>query len=118
LGLWTVSDPERGVHRTAHQDTDRLLADALGLTEPTPIVAGLTRNSAGASCLCEHAALAVPTPRELPADVGTVRGRELELAELDLLLPAVLGHGCVRAPRRRARPAESFFRLCFCPVVS
>ena len=34
LGLRTVSDLERGAHRTAHQDTARFLADALGLTEP------------------------------------------------------------------------------------
>ena len=30
----TVSDLERGVNRTAHRDTARLLADALGLVEP------------------------------------------------------------------------------------
>ena len=30
----TVSDLERGIHRSAHQDTARLLADALGLTGP------------------------------------------------------------------------------------
>jgi tetratricopeptide (TPR) repeat protein len=30
----------------------------------------------------------VPVPRELPVDVGAFTGRELELAELDLLLPS------------------------------
>ena len=30
----SVSDLERGIHRTAHRDTARLLADALGLAEP------------------------------------------------------------------------------------
>ena len=30
----SVSDLERGIHRTAHRDTAGLLADALGLTEP------------------------------------------------------------------------------------
>jgi tetratricopeptide (TPR) repeat protein/transcriptional regulator with XRE-family HTH domain len=30
----TVSDLERGIHRSAHQDTARLLADALGLAGP------------------------------------------------------------------------------------
>src|SRR5215470_15110342 len=30
----SVSDLERAVHRTAHKDTARLLADALGLAEP------------------------------------------------------------------------------------
>src|SRR5262249_56749660 len=30
----SVSDLERGIHRTAHKDTAGLLADALGLAEP------------------------------------------------------------------------------------
>jgi len=30
----TISDLERGIHRSAHQDTARLLADALGLEQP------------------------------------------------------------------------------------
>src|SRR5690348_17382924 len=30
----SVSDLERGIHRIAHKDTARLLADALGLAEP------------------------------------------------------------------------------------
>jgi transcriptional regulator with XRE-family HTH domain len=30
----SVSDLERGVHRSAHKDTAQLLADALGLAEP------------------------------------------------------------------------------------
>lgn len=30
----SVSDLERGVHRSAHKDTALLLADALGLAEP------------------------------------------------------------------------------------
>jgi DNA-binding XRE family transcriptional regulator len=34
LGLRMVSDLERGAHRTAHQDTARMLADGLGLPEP------------------------------------------------------------------------------------
>src|SRR5580700_6159756 len=29
-----ISDLERGIHRTAHKDTARLLADALSLAEP------------------------------------------------------------------------------------
>jgi transcriptional regulator with XRE-family HTH domain len=35
LSLRTVSDLERGIHRTAHKDTALLLAGALGMTEPT-----------------------------------------------------------------------------------
>jgi predicted ATPase/transcriptional regulator with XRE-family HTH domain len=34
VGLRTVSDLERGAHRTAHHDTAELLADALGLAGP------------------------------------------------------------------------------------
>ena len=34
----SVSDLERGIHRTAHKDTALLLADALGLAEPTRAV--------------------------------------------------------------------------------
>jgi tetratricopeptide (TPR) repeat protein/transcriptional regulator with XRE-family HTH domain len=105
LGLRTVSDLERGAHRTAHQDTARLLADALGLAEPAHglFVAAARGRAAAAEVLAARpdapAALAamvtsapeprvVPVPRELPADVGGFTGRELELAELDLLLPS------------------------------
>jgi transcriptional regulator with XRE-family HTH domain len=35
LSSRSVSDLERGIHRTAHKDTAVLLADALGLTGPT-----------------------------------------------------------------------------------
>src|SRR5262249_13786341 len=34
LSARSVSDWERGIHRTAHKDTAGLLADALGLAEP------------------------------------------------------------------------------------
>jgi tetratricopeptide (TPR) repeat protein/transcriptional regulator with XRE-family HTH domain len=105
LGLRTVSDLERGAHRTAHQDTARLLADGLGLPEP---VRGLfvaaargrvpadqvfaARDEALAALLAvaipSPAPAAAPVPRELPADIGAFTGRTIELAELDLLLPA------------------------------
>jgi tetratricopeptide (TPR) repeat protein len=104
LGLRTVSDLERGAHRTAHQDTARLLADALGLAEPVHglFVAAARGRADAAEVLAARqdapTALAamvtaapeprvVPVPRELPADVGGFTGRDLELAELDLLLP-------------------------------
>jgi transcriptional regulator with XRE-family HTH domain len=105
LGLRTVSDLERGAHRTAHQDTARLLADALGLAGPAHglFVAAARGRADPAEVLAARrdavAALAavttvsapsaaVPVPRELPADVGAFTGRELELTELDLLLPS------------------------------
>jgi tetratricopeptide (TPR) repeat protein/transcriptional regulator with XRE-family HTH domain len=107
LGLRTISDLERGAHRTAHQDTARLLADVLGLAEPARgffVAAARGRATAAAEVLAARrvastAALAAmiatgvqafpaaPVPRELPADVTAFTGRDLELAELDLLLP-------------------------------
>ena len=104
----TVSDLERGVNRTAHTDTARLLADALGLAEPVRglFVAAARGRVAAAEVLAARsdapaalaaavtarsrgpAGAAVPVPRELPADVGAFTGREVELAELDLLLPS------------------------------
>jgi tetratricopeptide (TPR) repeat protein/transcriptional regulator with XRE-family HTH domain len=109
LGVRTVSDLERGVHRSAHQDTARLLADALGLAEPArglfvaaargraraeevlaaraDVLVGLAEVAAGTV----SAPVAVPVPRELPAYVGAFTGRVVELAELDLLLPDASG---------------------------
>ncbi len=105
----TVSDLERGVNRTAHKDTAGLLADALGLADP---VRGLFVAAARGRVTAEEvlaaragapAALAAavtegspgpgaaPVPRELPADVAAFTGRAIELAELDLLLPAPAG---------------------------
>jgi tetratricopeptide (TPR) repeat protein/transcriptional regulator with XRE-family HTH domain len=103
----TVSDLERGVNRTAHKDTAGLLAGALGLTEPARglfVAAARGRvpaeevlaARAGAPAALDAAvaggspgpaAAPVLVPRELPADVGGFTGREVELAELDLLLP-------------------------------
>jgi tetratricopeptide (TPR) repeat protein len=118
LGLRTVSDLERGTHRTAHQDTARLLADALGLGDRVRglfVAAARGRARAqevlaaarsGASAALMAAAVsdpqprAAPVPRELPADVSAFTGRALELAELDLLLPAQsdTGPGCAAGP--------------------
>ena len=101
----TVSDLERRVNRTAHKDTAGLMADALGLAGPArgAFVAAARGRASAADVLAARAdapaALAavalgnspdpapVPVPRELPADVGAFTGREVELAELDLLLP-------------------------------
>ena len=108
LGVRTVSDLERGAHRSAHQDTARLLADALGLAGPAQglfVAAARGRVSAeevlaarrdGSAALpvmatSELERPAGPVPRELPADVGAFTGRVVELAELDLLLPGDTG---------------------------
>ena len=107
LGLRTVSDLERGAHRTAHQDTARSLADALRLTEPVRglfVAAARGRVSAAevlaarVDALTSLAAVATGdrppvatapvVPRELPADVSAFTGRSVELTELDLLLPS------------------------------
>ncbi len=106
LGLRTVSDLERGAHRTAHQDTARLLADALGLADPARglFVAAArgrvraaevlaARDEALAAVIVQNPAtpMAVSVLRELPADVAGFTGRAVELAELDLLLPSTDG---------------------------
>jgi tetratricopeptide (TPR) repeat protein/transcriptional regulator with XRE-family HTH domain len=113
LGLRTVSDLERGAHRTAHQDTARLLADALGLAGPArglfvaaargrvpaeEVLAARRDAPAGLAAMVTSAPgrPAAPVPRELPADVGAFTGRAVELAELDLLLPG--------AAERQAQP--------------
>ena len=113
LGLRTVSDLERGAHRTAHQDTARVLADALGLAGPARglFVAAARGQAEAAQVLAARAEApaalaamvtsapgppAASVPRELPADVGTFTGRAVELAELDLLLPG--------AAERQAQP--------------
>jgi tetratricopeptide (TPR) repeat protein/transcriptional regulator with XRE-family HTH domain len=108
LGLRTVSDLERGTHRTAHQDTARLLADALGLAGPvqrlfvaaargqgdaTEVLAARRDAAAAVATESVPAAPAVPVPRELPPDAAEFTGREVELAELDLLVPGATQQG-------------------------
>jgi tetratricopeptide (TPR) repeat protein/transcriptional regulator with XRE-family HTH domain len=104
LGLRTISDLERGVHRTAHQDTARLLADALGLAEPArglfvaaargrvPAEEVLATRRDAVAAMAAVSSPTAPVPRELPADVGGFTGRAVELAELDLLLPGTAEH--------------------------
>ena len=114
----TVSDLERGINRTAHKDTAGLLADALGLAGPARgLFVAAARGRAEAEEVLTvwagaPAALAaavtedsprpaiapVPAPRELPADVGAFTGREVELAELDLLLPDPVEPGGAPGP--------------------
>jgi transcriptional regulator with XRE-family HTH domain len=78
----TVSDLERSVHRTAHQDTARRLADALGLAEPV-------RGLFVAAARGRVSAVAVMAARSgLPREVDGVAGRP---ADVERLLGAVAG---------------------------
>ncbi|HEV2258745.1 MAG TPA: tetratricopeptide repeat protein [Streptosporangiaceae bacterium] len=111
LGVRTVSDLERGAHRSAHQDTARLLAGALGLAGSARglFVAAARGRAAAADVLVARGddrvvpvsvvtgSLPVPAaanevaglvPRQLPSGVESFTGRAVELAELDFLLPA------------------------------
>ena len=87
----SVSDLERGIHRTAHRDTAGLLADALGLAEPvrvvfvaaargrrpaTEVLAARQGQATGASALQNN----------LPAQLSRFIGRDRELAEVRVLV--------------------------------
>ena len=101
LSTRTVSDLERGIHRSAQKDTAGLLADALGLAggARTSFVAAARGRVPAAEVLAARNAAAAgnrpgaatPVPRELPADVAAFTGRAVELAELDFLLPDAAG---------------------------
>jgi tetratricopeptide (TPR) repeat protein/DNA-binding XRE family transcriptional regulator len=98
----TVSDLERGIHRSAQRDTAGRLATVLGLAGPArevfvaaargrvPAAAVLTAGTSGPAA-SHGAGAARPVPRELPADVDTFTGRGAELAELEVLRPAPAG---------------------------
>ena len=89
LGLRTVSDLERGTHRTAHQDTARLLADALGLAGQVQglFVAAARGRVRAADVVAARggvspAASAAAAPRGLPRDIASFTGRGAELRKL------------------------------------
>ena len=85
----SVSDLERGIHRTARKDTALLLAGALGLAEPArvPFVAAARGRGPTAEVLAAvrgeapGAAAAVAT-RMLPRDTASFTGRQAELTQL------------------------------------
>ena len=84
-----VSDLERGVNRTAHKDTAKLLADALGLdgaTEELFVAAARGRVLASEVLAAgpgdTRRASAVSAPRGLPRDIASFTGRQPELARL------------------------------------
>ena len=84
----SVSDLERGISRTAHKDTARLLAEALGLAEPVRalFVAAARGKAAPEDVLAARRAEApgafTAATRTLPRDTVSFTGRGLELARL------------------------------------
>jgi tetratricopeptide (TPR) repeat protein len=96
----SVSDLERGIHRTAHKDTAVLLAGALGLAEPERglFVAAARGYGPAAGALADHqraAPAAAAATRGLPRDIAAFTGRRAELAQLMGTLAAVAAGGGV-----------------------
>ena len=88
----SVSDLERGIHRTAHKDTAVLLAGALSLAGPARelfVSAARGRAPAGDVLAAVYgrppgalAAAARALPNNLPAQLATFIGRDRELSEV------------------------------------
>jgi tetratricopeptide (TPR) repeat protein/transcriptional regulator with XRE-family HTH domain len=85
----SVSDLERGIHRTAHKHTAGLLAEALGLAGPvrTLFVAAARGRAPAAETLAARQGVAPGTfaaaaTRTLPRDTASFTGRQNELARL------------------------------------
>jgi len=85
----SVSDLERGVHRTARRDTARLLADALGLAGGVRglfVAAALGRGPAAQVLAAggggPRVGLTAAVTRALPRDIASFTGRRVELARL------------------------------------
>jgi transcriptional regulator with XRE-family HTH domain len=85
----SVSDLERGVHRTARKDTALLLAGALGLAEPARalFVAAARGHGPAASVLAAvhgeaTGAAAAAASKTLPGDIAAFTGRQVELTQL------------------------------------
>jgi transcriptional regulator with XRE-family HTH domain len=79
----SVSDRERGIHRTARQDTARLLADALGLAGPARALfaaasrgRGPTADALAAGQEVAPGAFAAAVTRALPRDIAAFTGRQ------------------------------------------
>ena len=95
----SVSDVERGIHRTAHKDTALLLAGALGLAEPARalFVAAARGRRPAADVLAAvreaaPGAAAAAATRTLPRDTVSFTGRGRELARLlEALAPSASG---------------------------
>ncbi len=98
----SVSDLERGIHRTAHRDTAGLLADALGLAEPVRalFVAAARGRGRAAEVLAARqgsapGAFQAAPPRTLPRDIAAFTGRQAELAQLMGTLAGMAADGGV-----------------------
>ena len=98
----SVSDLERGIHRTAHKDTAGLLADALGLAGPvrTLFVAAARGRGPAADVLAAGrgeapGAFRAAVSRTLPRDNSTFTGRQAELAHLMRPLASMAANGGV-----------------------
>jgi tetratricopeptide (TPR) repeat protein/transcriptional regulator with XRE-family HTH domain len=98
----SVSDLERGIHRTAHRDTAGLLADALGLAEPVRalfVAAARGRRPATEVLVARRgqatgAFRAVPT-HTLPRDIAAFTGRQAELVQLTRTVAGMAADGGV-----------------------
>jgi tetratricopeptide (TPR) repeat protein/transcriptional regulator with XRE-family HTH domain len=98
----SVSDLERGIHRTAHRDTAGLLADALGLAEPVRalFVAAARGRRPATEVLAARpgqapGAFQAAATRTLPRDTGAFTGRQAELAQLTGTLASMAADGGV-----------------------
>jgi tetratricopeptide (TPR) repeat protein/DNA-binding XRE family transcriptional regulator len=95
----SVSDLERGIHRTARKDTAVLLADALSLTGQVRalFVAAARGRAPAAEVLAASAGAAggsaAAVTRSLPRDIGGFTGRGPELARLLGTLAGVAANG-------------------------
>ena len=85
----SVSDLERGIHRTARQETARLLADALGLADRMRalfVSAARGHGPAAVVLAARHGeapgAFQAAVTRTLPRDIAGFTGRQAELAKL------------------------------------
>jgi transcriptional regulator with XRE-family HTH domain len=85
----SVSDLERGLHRTARKDTAELLAAALGLAGPArSLFVAAARGRGPVSDVLSAVQEAAPgtaaaaASRTLPRDTASFTGRERELAQL------------------------------------
>jgi transcriptional regulator with XRE-family HTH domain len=97
----SVSDLERGIHRTARKETALLLAGALGLVEPARglFVAAARGKVPAAEALAAGqqvpGTFAAAATRSLPRDIAGFTGRQAELAQLLTALTAAAGGGGV-----------------------
>src|SRR5215469_1208557 len=98
----SVSDLERGIHRTAHRDTAVLLAEALRLAGPHRelFVAAARGKVPAADVLAARrgetpGAFTAAATRALPRDITSFTGRREELAQLLNATGALAAHGAV-----------------------